>query len=375
MKVIIAPDTYKGSISSIGVAEAMERAVRRVFLNADITNIPIADGGEGTVDAFLAGMNGRAVYQDVTGPLGELVRAKFAVVEKDTAVVEMAQASGLFLVPEKLRDPMKTTTFGTGELIKHALDLGVKKIILALGGSATNDGGVGMAQALGAHFYDESGKELGFGSGDISKLVTVDLQPMIALLENVEVVIASDVNNTLCGTEGASVTYGRQKGADDKMIEVMDRNLKHLAEKLLEATSVDVSQLPGSGAAGGIAAPLFSIGKGVQRSGIDIVLDMMQFDRHLVGTVMVLTGEGRIDAQTLYGKVLAGIGKRCKAKKVPVLAFAGSVGSGTKKLEDIGINAVFSITNGPVSLEYAMEHAEELIEWSVYQVMKAVEKI
>lgn len=372
MKVLIAPDSFKGSISSVDASKAMERAVMDVFPDAATVKIPIADGGEGTVDVFLMAMEGEAVYRDVTGPMGETVRAKFASIGNDTAVVEMAQASGLYLVPENQRDPMKATTYGTGELIRSAVEQGAKTIILAAGGSATNDGGVGMAQALGASFTGVEGNELGYGCRDIGRLTAVDLGSMRALLQNTEIILASDVNNVLCGPEGASHIYGPQKGADPETVRVMDKNLGHLAEVLQKETGIDAAGKPGAGAAGGIAVPLFAIGKCAQRSGIDIVLDMTGFDGHLADADLVLTGEGQIDGQALYGKVLAGIGKRSMEKEVPVLAFAGSIGDGADKLVTVGISAVFSIANGPMTLDHAMKHAEILLENSVRQVMKAL---
>lgn len=372
MKIIIAPDSFKGSISSLDAAAAMGKAARGVFSAADIVEIPIADGGEGTLDVFLSVTGGEAVYRDVTGPLGDRVQAKYAIVDDRTAVIEMAQASGLYLVPEGGRDPMVTTTYGTGELIRHAISTGAERIILAVGGSATNDGGVGMAQALGARFTDTDGGDLRFGCRDIGGLNGVDLAPMVRLLGDREIILASDVSNLLYGPEGASSVYGPQKGADPETVGRMDAYLHHLADMLCAETGVDVGTLPGSGAAGGIAAPLFAIGKCIQRSGINIVLDMTGFDRHLEDADMVLTGEGRIDGQALYGKVLAGIGKRCMARNVPVFAFAGSIGEGADELQSVGISAVFSVANGPVSLAYAMEHAGELIESSVGQVMRAI---
>jgi glycerate kinase len=371
MKVLIAPDSFKGSISSVDASKAMERAVVSVFPDAVAVKIPIADGGEGTVDVFLMAMEGEAVYREVTGPMGKTVRAKFARIG-NTAVIEMAQASGLYLVPENRRDPMTATTYGTGELIRYALALGAKTIILAVGGSATNDGGVGMAQALGASFTDAKGREFEYGCRDIGRLCAVNLSPMRELLGDTEVILASDVNNVLCGPEGTSHIYGPQKGADPQMVQVMDQNLRLLADVLERETGIDAAGMPGAGAAGGIAVPLFAIERCIQRSGIDIVLDMTGFDGHLEDADMVLTGEGQIDGQALYGKVLAGIGKRCMEKKVPVLAFAGSIGEDADKLETVGINAVFSVANGPMTLDHAMEHAGVLLEDSVRQVMKAL---
>ena len=267
---------------------------------------------------------------------------------------------------------MRTTTYGTGALICEALVLGVKKIVLAVGGSATNDGGVGMAQALGARFTDEAGNELRHGCQDIGRLLCVDLSSMRQLLGDTAVILASDVNNVLCGSEGASRVYGPQKGANAKTVEKMDHHLQRLANILRDETGVNVGMMPGSGAAGGIAVPLFAVGKAEQRPGIDIVLDMMGFDSHLAKAGLVLTGEGRVDGQAMYGKVLAGIGKRCMSWNVPVFAFAGSIGEGGERLDAIGIRAVFSIANGPMTLSYAMEHAAELIEGCVSQVLKAI---
>lgn len=358
MKIIAIPDSFKGSMSSIEAASAMEQGIKSVMKDAEVIKLPVADGGEGTVDVFCVTGQGIPVYKEVTGPLGERVAAKYALLSDGTAVIEMAQASGLTLVEEAKRDPMKTTTYGTGELIKDALNKGAKKILLAIGGSATNDGGTGLAQALGISYRDDSGREIGYGCEGLRHLKTIDISGMDKRICETEIVIACDVQNTLCGLKGASHVYGPQKGASLQTAEEMDGLLNRLAEVILQNTGNDVRDIPGTGAAGGIAVPLIAFAGAKIVSGIETILQLIGFEKELEGADYVFTGEGRIDEQTQYGKVIAGILQTAKRKNIPVIAFGGSLGKGYEGIMAAGVKSCFCILPGPVTLKDAMENAK-----------------
>lgn len=369
MKIVIAPDSFKGSISAVKACEAMEKGVRRVFPEAEVIKMPVADGGEGTVDAFACAVPCEIVERDVTGPLGDKVKARFAVLKDHTAVIEMAAASGLTLINEAKRNPLKTTSYGTGELIKAALDLGCTKVILGLGGSATNDGGVGLAQALGISFLDEGGSELGFGGGGLGRLTHIDCSARYEKTNKLKIIVASDVSNTLCGEKGASCVFGPQKGATEEMVRTLDKNLGHYAKVLKDQSGCDVKDIAGTGAAGGIAASLLAFFNTRIEAGIERILDTIGFNEHLNGADLVLTGEGKVDYQTAFGKVPAGVAARAKKRNIPVIAFAGGIGSGIETLYEMGINSVISITDKPMALLEAMANAEELLKSSVERCM------
>jgi glycerate kinase len=307
MKFVIAPDSFKESMTAVEAAEAMKSAVVRVIPDAKIALLPLGDGGEGTMEALVSALGGRILEVNVTGPLGNLIVAKFALLnDGSTAVVEMAQASGLQLVPTQERNPLHTTTFGTGELILAALDHGIKRLIVTIGGSATNDAGVGMLQALGAVITDREGKPIGFGGDSLIGAVHVDLTDLDPRLGLVEIQVACDVTNPLVGLMGASRVFAPQKGASPEMIERLEENVKHFADVIQSQNGLSLHDVPGAGAAGGTGAALIMCG-GKLMSGIDIVLDVLEFERALSGANYVLTGEGRIDEQTPGGKVIAGV--------------------------------------------------------------------
>jgi glycerate kinase len=373
MKIIAIPDSFKGSMSSMEAASAMEQGIRAAIPDAEVVKLPVADGGEGTADVFLETGIGKPVCREVTGPLGERVNAKYALLGDGTAVIEMAQASGLTLVEEARRNPMKTTTYGTGELIKDALDKGVRSIMLAVGGSATNDGGTGLAQALGISFKDAAGREIGYGCEELKDLKEIDASGMDKRLKETKIVIACDVRNTLCGENGASFVYGPQKGATPEIVREMDGLLDKLAGAVLKETGIDVRDIPGTGAAGGLAVPLIAFAGAGIVSGIETILGLIGFREHLAGADYVFTGEGRIDEQTQYGKTIAGILKMAKGKNVPVVAFAGLLGKGYGGIMEAGVKSCFCILPGAVTLQDAMENAKAYLEDCVRRVSRLLE--
>jgi glycerate kinase len=372
VNIVIATDSFKGSKSSVEVASCIENGIRRVAPGAIVTKMPIADGGEGTVEALITGAGGVTHACTVTGPLGERQEAIFGVLENGAAVIEMAAASGLPLVPEKHRDPRITTTRGTGELIKAALDLGCRRFILGIGGSATNDGGVGAAQALGISFKDETGGELPYGGGALSVLAGIDVSGLDPRIKESEIVIASDVSNPLCGERGASAVYGPQKGADPRMVSELDANLNHLARITRDQLGVDLADVPGAGGAGGLGYGLMAYCGARIGSGIDTVLDSVNFDGRMKDCDLVITGEGRIDAQSVYGKVPVGVARRAKKYGVPVVAIVGGIGDGADAVYDYGVDAMVSTVNCAMTLERAMENSASLLEEAAERVIRIV---
>ncbi|EMN7731811.1 glycerate 2-kinase [Bacillus thuringiensis] len=369
MKVVIASDSYKESLKAIEVCEAIERGFRAIFPNAKYVKIPIGDGGEGTVESLVDATGGRIISISVTGPLRESVQAFYGVSkDKKTAFIEMAAASGLQHVPVEKRNPLITTTKGTGELILHALNQGAEYIILGLGGSATNDGGAGMLAALGVRFINDKGEVIDPSGGTLHSIVAIDFSQMDPRLKGIKIEAACDVDNPLVGMQGASFVFGRQKGANVEMMKELDENLKHYANILKRYVSSDVSEIPGAGAAGGMGAAVISVLKGDLRKGIEIVLDYTNFDKHIEDADLIITGEGRIDEQTAYGKAPVGVAGRAKRFSVPVIAIGGSVSSDYSAVYEKGIDAVFSITTRPMTLEEAYRVAEENIEMTTKNI-------
>ncbi|AOM03435.1 glycerate kinase [Bacillus cereus] len=369
MKVVIASDSYKESLKAIEVCGAIERGFRAIFPNTEYVKIPIGDGGEGTVESLVDATGGRIISISVTGPLREGIQAFYGISkDKKTAFIEMAAASGLQHVPVEKRNPLITTTKGTGELILHALDQGVEYIILGLGGSATNDGGAGMLAALGVRFINGKGEVIGPSGGTLHSIVTIDFSRMDPRLKGVKIEAACDVDNPLVGMQGASFVFGRQKGANIEMMKELDENLQHYANMLKRYVSFDVSEIPGAGAAGGMGAAVISVLKGDLRRGIEIVLDYTNFDKHIEDAHLIITGEGRIDKQTAYGKAPVGVAGRAKRFSVPVIAIGGSVSSDYSAVYEKGIDAVFSITTRPMTLEEAYKVAEENIEMTTKNI-------
>lgn len=376
MKIIVAPNSFKGSLSSPAAAEAIARGIRRADPQAEVVLLPLADGGEGTTDALLAATGGQRVALTVRGPVGVPLRAEYGLLAPDgsTAIVEMASAAGLGLVPPDQRDPRHTSTYGVGELIQAAAQSGASRLIVGLGGSGTNDGGAGAMQALGARFWDTHGALLppGLGAGHLKSIARIDISEFAFPRGEVSVVIASDVTNPLLGDSGASAVYGPQKGATPGMVTEMDEALSHYAALLKRDVGRDVAAWPGAGAAGGLGAALMAFLGAEMQSGIDLVLDAAGFDDKARGADWVFTGEGRIDTQTLQGKTIAGVLARCRALgSVSVVAFGGSVdGESAALLAHQGLAAAFPITPGPVTLEYAMAHGALLLEQTAERVTR-----
>ena len=362
MKIVIAPDSYKESLSATEVAQAIEKGFREIFPEAQFVSVPVADGGEGTVEAMIAATQGRAVTSIVTGPLGEAVEAQWGISgDGHTAFIEMAAASGLALVPPELRNPLITTSYGTGELILQALESGVKNIIIGIGGSATNDGGAGMVQALGAKLCDANGADIGFGGGSLMSLNKIDISRLDARLQACSIRVACDVTNPLTGESGASFIFGPQKGATEAMILELDHNLDHFAEVIKKSLRVDVKDVPGSGAAGGMGAALMAFLGADLRSGIEIVTQALNLEEHIHDCTLVVTGEGRLDSQSIHGKVPVGVASVAKKYHKPVIGIAGSLTRDVGIVHQYGIDSVFSVLNRIGSLEEAFRDAADNI--------------
>ncbi|MBB3868489.1 glycerate kinase [Parageobacillus toebii NBRC 107807] len=358
MKVIIAPDSFKESLSALEVANAIEKGFRHIFPEAEYVKIPMADGGEGTVQSLVDATGGRIVKTEVTGPLGDRVQAFFGMLgDGKTAVIEMAAASGLHLVPSEKRNPLVTTTRGTGELILAALDEGAEHIIIGIGGSATNDGGAGMIQALGGRLLDRHGKEIGPGGGSLSELADIDLSGLDQRLKCVKIEVACDVDNPLTGPKGASAVFGPQKGATPEMVATLDKNLHHYADVIERVLGKQVKDIPGAGAAGGLGAGLLAFLEAKLKRGVEIVLETVNFHERIQGASLVITGEGRIDRQTIFGKTPIGVAKAAKRYNIPVIAIAGSVSDDSDVVRSHGIDALYSIVPGIIPLEKALANA------------------
>lgn len=364
MKIVLAPDSFKESMTAKETCEAIERGLKKVIPNLECVSVPMADGGEGTTQSLVDATNGEFYTIEVTGPLGERREARFGLLgDKKTAILEMAAASGLELVPREKRDATITTTFGTGELIKGALDKNVETILIGIGGSATNDGGAGMVQALGGKLLDKDGKEIGFGGGELTKLDRIDISNLDERLKNVKIIVACDVQNPLTGPTGASHIFGKQKGANEEQRDLLDNNLKHYAEIIRRDLKKDVENIPGAGAAGGLGAGLMAFLSAELRKGVDIVVEYSKLEEKVQGADLVITGEGSIDGQTRFGKTPYGVAKTAQKYEIPVIALAGNVGKDIDVLYDYGFTAIFPILPRVESLEDAIAHGKENIEY------------
>ncbi|WP_118985619.1 glycerate kinase [Photorhabdus sp. CRCIA-P01] len=360
MKVVIAPDSFKESLGALQVAEAIEQGFREIYPQAEYIKLPMADGGEGTVESMVAATDGQVIHLPVTGPLNLPVDSFFGVLgDGKTAVIEMAAASGLHLVPMEKRNPLITTTYGTGELILSAVDKGVSKIILGIGGSATNDGGAGMMQALGACLLDSDGKELVAGGAALNRLAKIDLSGLDARLNRTEIIVACDVSNPLCGEFGASAVFGPQKGATPERVKELDAALRHYGEKIEFLTKMKVIDVPGTGAAGGMGASLLGCLKAKLQPGIDIVISTLELEKVVQGADLVITGEGRIDSQTIYGKTPIGVARIAEKYAIPTIALVGGMSQDYNVVHEHGLDAVFSIMPGVCSLSDALACGRE----------------
>ncbi len=369
MRIVVAPQAFKGSLTAVQAAGAMARGVREAAPDAEVVSLPVADGGAGTVRAMVAAAKGTIVETDVRGPLGEPVTAEWGRLDDGTAVIEMAAASGLALVPANRLQPLNAGTFGTGELIRAALDAGCRKIIVGLGDSATSDGGAGMAAALGVRFLDSNDNDIPPGGAGLEQLDRIDVSGLDPRLKDATVFAACDVTNPLYGPEGAACVYGPQKGAAPDGVKRLDAALRRYANIVHRDVGVDVSALPGGGAAGGLGAGLVAFLGAELRSGIDLVAGVVGLDGHLKNAGLVLTGEGRLDAQTARGKAVAGIARRAQEAGVPVIALTGRLGEGYQALFELGIRQVVGITPPDMSIAEGMRQAAVLLEqataWAV----------
>jgi len=373
MKIVVAPQSFKGSLTAREVAAAIERGIRRVVPHAAVVILPMADGGEGTVDAMVFSTGGRFVACEVTGPLGDKVVANWGILgDGVTAVLEMASASGLILVSPEKRNPLVATTYGTGQMIRAALDAGCRRLIIGIGGSATNDGGAGMAQALGAQLKDHDGLELAQGGAALARLNSIDVTGMDSRLKECRITIASDVTNTLCGAEGASWVYGPQKGATEDMCRQLDKALENYAAVIKKDLGIDIMDMPGAGAAGGLGAGLAAFLGAELVSGIDIVSEAVGLAEHLRGAALVFTGEGRLDSQTMFGKAVAGVTARAKEAGIPVVVLTGGIEGDLADLYEQGIGSVLCIAPGPISVEESQEKASRLITDTAERAMRLI---
>ena len=368
-KIVIAPDSYKESLSALEVAQAIEAGFRQVFPAAEYVLVPVADGGEGTVDAMVAATAGRREVVAVSGPLGEPVEAFYGLTgDGDTAVIEMAAASGLALVPPDRRNPLVTTSRGTGELIRAALDAGARRFILGIGGSATNDGGAGMVQALGVRLLDLEGRELDGSGGDLARLERIDVSALDPRLAECRIEVACDVDNPLTGARGASAVFGPQKGATPEMVQALDANLARLARIVGRDLGVAVDTVPGAGAAGGMGAAMLAFFGATLKPGIEIVTAAVDLDTQVRDADLVITGEGRIDFQTVHGKTPIGVARVAKRHGKPVIGIAGSLGAEVGVVHAHGIDAVFSVLSKPCTLDEALRDAAANVELTARNV-------
>lgn len=363
MKIVIAPDSYKESLTAKEVCQSIENGLIKVWKDAEIIHVPVADGGEGTVQSLVDATDGHIINLTVTGPLVEKVPAFYGILgDGKTAVIEMAAASGLHHVDPENRDPKQTSSFGTGELIKHALDNGASKLIIGLGGSATNDGGIGMLAALGVQFSDKDNQAVTTNGAGLSTIERIDTTKMDARLNECEILVACDVDNPLCGPRGASATFGQQKGATPSDIELLDSGLKHFSDVVANQLNKNIIDVAGGGAAGGMGAALIGFTKAMLKPGIDIVIETVELENKLRDADIVITGEGRIDWQTVYGKTPMGVAQSAKKYNIPVIAMAGCVGDNYQAVYEHGIDAVFVAIPRPLDLPTAFAEAAVNLE-------------
>lgn len=371
MKIVLAPDSFKNSLTAKQVAQSMEDGLKKALPKATYQQVPMADGGEGTVQSLVDAKNGQILTEEVVDPLGNKTQAHFGLIDNGkVAVIEMAEASGIQYINKQTQNPYIATTYGTGQLIKAAVKTGAKTIIIGIGGSATNDGGAGMAQALGAKLLDKDGEELKFGGADLINLAKIEIDQMIPELQNVKVIIASDVTNPLTGEKGASNVFGPQKGATPEMVKVLDEALSHYADVIKRDLHKDLEHVAGAGAAGGLGTGLLAFTNSEMRPGVEIVVEYTGLKEIAKDADYVFTGEGQIDFQTKYGKTPMGVAQAVKAinPQAKVIAIAGSVGERIEELYPLGIDAIFSCVPGVEDLEKAIRDTDP-------NVQKAVENI
>ena len=372
MRFLFASDSFKGSLSSEKIIELLKESAENVFPGCETRGVPIADGGEGTVDAVIAVTKGEKRVIEVHGPLMENVESSSGIFHGDCAIIEMAAASGLPMVSPEKRNPLNTTTYGTGELIRDALDQGYQKISIAIGGSATNDGGMGAMRALGIRFLDAEGKELEGRGSDLAKVVDIDSTNLHSAVAEAEFTVMCDVNNPLTGPKGATYTFGKQKGGTPEILDELEMGMKNYAMVIQKKFGINVDSIAGAGAAGGLGAALCVFLNAEMKSGIETVLDLIDFDGLLEETDLVVTGEGQIDWHSAFGKVPSGIGQRCQAKGIPAVAVVGGMGSGAEKIYEFGVESIIPTINGAMEMEEALERAEELYRGATERMFRMI---
>ena len=360
MKILFASDSFKGSLTSMQISNLLKQATSEIFPNAQTVSMSVADGGEGTMDSLVNSLGGTWKTVDVLGPLQENIKARYGILPEGKAIIEMAEASGLPLVPSDKRNPQKTTSYGTGMLIHDALENGITDITIAIGGSATNDGGMGAMQALGIKFLDENNNKLTGCGENLSKVKNIDLDNLHHAVAKTNFTVMCDVTNPLLGNQGATYTFGHQKGADDTMLAELEYGMSIYANKIKSIIGKDISGKEGSGAAGGLGFALMAFLGAKLQSGIDVVLDLLDFDKKLKDVDLVITGEGRMDNQSAFGKVPSGIGKRCKKMGVPAVAIVGGLLSGYESIYNCGIESVTTTINGAMTIDEALANSEDL---------------
>ena len=360
MKIVIIPDSFKGSASSMEVCNCIERGILKVFKNANIKKIPVADGGEGTVDSILYAAGGNIKKVNVRNPSGKIIEAKYGIINKEKAVIEMAEASGITLVDDAVRNPLKYSTYGTGELIKDAMNNNIKEILIGIGGSATNDCGIGMANALGYKFLDENNNELEAIAENMIKVASIDDSNVDKRIFDIKINVACDVKNPLYGENGATAIYGKQKGVTEESFDILDNGLKNIARIVKEKFNKEIDHIEGSGAAGGLGGGLVAFCNAELKSGIDAVLDIIDFEDKIKDASLIITGEGAIDGQTKKGKVPVGVARR--ANGIPVIAIVGDIRDGAEAVYDMGIVSIMPALKRAMPLDEAIKNSKTLIE-------------
>ena len=360
MKFLFASDSFKGSLSSQKTAELLSQAALEIFPDCECSHVEVADGGEGTTDAVLSTVSGKKIFLSAHGPLGELTDGNYGALDDKRAVMEMAAVSGLPLVPASLRDPRKTSSLGTGEMIADALSRGFRDISIAIGGSATNDGGMGCMRALGVKFLDADGHELIGCGADLARVRRIDTSGLNPLIKDTSFTVMCDVTNPLCGKNGATYTFGKQKGGTPEILDELEIGMQNYRDVLRSQFGIDMDAVSGAGAAGGLGAALMVFLNGKLKSGIETVLDLVEFDKKLEGVSLVVTGEGSTDWQSVFGKVMQGVGVHCRRRHVPAVAIVGSMGKGAEDIFAHGIDSIITTVNGIMTLEEALERADEL---------------
>ncbi|OEJ14200.1 glycerate kinase [Brachyspira hampsonii] len=369
-KIIIIPDSFKGSASSLEVCNYIEKGVLKVIKDANIKKIPVADGGEGTVESILYAAGGHTKKINVRNPKGEIIEAKYGIINKDKAVIEMAEASGLTLINDKKREPLKYSTYGTGELIKDALNNNIKEILIGIGGSATNDCGIGMANALGYRFFDKNNNELEAAAENMIKTAYIDNSNVDKRIFDIKITAACDVKNPLYGENGATAVYGKQKGVTNESFDILDNGLRNIAKIVKEQFGKEIDYIEGSGAAGGLGGGLIAFCNAQLKSGIDAVLDIIDFENKIKDASLIITGEGAIDGQTKEGKVPVGVAKR--AGNVPVIAIVGEIREGADIVYDLGIKSIMPLCTKAMTLEESISNTAVLVENAAERALRFI---